>query len=140
MSIIEIAGLKVNEASLRYKFTRASGPGGQHVNKVSSAVELRFDLDASDLPYRVKSRLKKLAGNKLAATREIVFFAQTYRSQIRNREEALNRLVALLKEAQEVRTRRVPTRPSRTAKRKRLENKKRRGEQKRVRKPPKHYD
>ena len=86
MSIIEIAGLKVNEASLRYKFTRASGPGGQHVNKVSSAVELRFDLDASDLPYRVKSRLEKLVGNKLTATREIVFFAQTHRSQIRNRE------------------------------------------------------
>tara|TARA_Y100000588_G_scaffold82040_1_gene86445 strand:+ start:2602 stop:3024 length:423 start_codon:yes stop_codon:yes gene_type:complete len=140
MSIIEIAGLKVNEASLRYKFTRASGPGGQHVNKVSSAVELRFDLDASDLPYGVKSRLEKLVGNKLTATREIVFFAQTHRSQIRNREEALNRLVALLKSAQQVRTRRVPTRPSHTAKRKRLENKKRRGEQKRVRKPPKNYD
>ena len=140
MSFIEIAGLKVNEGSLGYKFIRASGPGGQHINKVSSAVELRFDLDASDLPYRVKNRLEKLVGKKLTSTREIVFVAQTHRSQLRNREEALQRLVDLVQAAQEVPTRRVRTQPSRVSKRRRVENKKRRGKQKRIRKSPRNDD
>ena len=132
MSMIEIAGLNVNEASLKYKFVRASGPGGQHINKVSSAVELRFDLDMSDLPYRVKNRLEKLVGKKLSSTREIVFFAQTHRSQMRNREEALQRLVDLVQAAQQVPVRRVRTQPSHASKRRRVENKKRRGKQKRI--------
>lgn len=116
--------LSIDEDEIRETFVKASGAGGQKVNKTSSAVELRFDARRSpSLSDPVAVRLMKLAGSRLTQDGEIVIFAQTNRSQTRNREEALARLVALIAEAEVPPVKRRTTRVSKGAKLKRLEAK-----------------
>ncbi|GLK83487.1 alternative ribosome rescue aminoacyl-tRNA hydrolase ArfB [Ancylobacter defluvii] len=108
-------------------FVRASGPGGQNVNKVSSAVQLRFDVRGSpNLPEGVKERLERLAGKRLTNDGVIVISAQRFRTQERNREDALARLVEMIQQAAVVPITRRPTRPTLGSKMRRLEGKARR--------------
>ena len=119
--------LFLDDGEIEESFVRASGPGGQNVNKVSSAVQLRFDLSGSrSLPEDVRERLRRLAGRRLTREGVIVIIAQRYRSQERNRQDALDRLVALVRRAAEAPTPRRPTKPSRAAKERRLQAKARR--------------
>ncbi|MEL6980559.1 MAG: alternative ribosome rescue aminoacyl-tRNA hydrolase ArfB [Pseudomonadota bacterium] len=130
--------ISLDESELEERFLRASGPGGQHVNKVSSAVELRFDAAASpSLPDRVKRRLRVLAGRKLTQDGVLIIQADARRSQARNREDALERLVSLLRDAAAPPPKpRIPTRPSLGAKTRRLDGKTRRGAVKKLRGRP----
>ncbi|MCD7060863.1 alternative ribosome rescue aminoacyl-tRNA hydrolase ArfB [Pelagibacterium xiamenense] len=126
--------LSLATGELSFSFVRAPGPGGQNVNKVASAAQLRFDLRGSpSLPEAVKSRAAKLAGTRLTTQGEIVITASSYRTQERNREDAVARLVALLRRAATPPKKRVPTRPSLSAKRKRTDAKTRRGAVKKLR-------
>ncbi|WP_290653620.1 alternative ribosome rescue aminoacyl-tRNA hydrolase ArfB [Aquisalimonas sp.] len=115
---------------------RAQGPGGQHVNKAATAVHLRFDIQASSLPDEVKQRLGDSNDQRITRDGVIVLKAQKYRSLNRNREEALARLRELIHGATLVPRKRKPTGPSRGAKRRRLESKKRRGQTKTLRRGP----
>ncbi|SKA27770.1 ribosome-associated protein [Enhydrobacter aerosaccus] len=109
-------------------FVRAAGPGGQHVNKSSTAVQLRFDVRRSpSLPDDVRHRLERLAGQRLTRDGVLVLTAQSERSQKRNREEALARLVAMIRTAARPPTPRKPTKPTRSSKLRRLDDKKRHG-------------
>ena len=137
MALIEIApGISVPEDAVLTKFVRASGPGGQHVNKVSTAVELRLDLKKAQLPQALQKRLVSLAGRRLNSAREIVIFAQTQRSQARNLDEAFKRLETLVTTAKKAPRGRVATKPSRSAKRRRRDLKRHRGTVKRSRRRP----
>lgn len=122
--IVITPSLSIDDDEVRETFVRASGPGGQHVNKTSTAVELRFNARRSpNLPDDVAVRLMRLAGSRLTIDGEIVIFAQSHRSQLRNREEALARLVAMITEATVRPRHRVKTRVSKASKAKRLESK-----------------
>ncbi len=121
--------IALDEAELQETFIRASGPGGQNVNKVASAVQLRFDVRQSpSLPEDVKMRLERLAGRRLTQDGVLVITAQRFRAQERNREDALARLVELIRQATERPKPRRPTRPTLASKRRRLEDKGRRSE------------
>jgi ribosome-associated protein len=133
--MIEVtAEIGLEEADLSESFIRASGPGGQNVNKVASAVQLRYLLDgARPLPDGVRARLAKLAGSRLTEDGTIVITARRFRSQTRNREDALERLLALIRRAAIPPTPRRPTRPGRAARERRLTNKARQSRRKRER-------
>ena len=120
--------LSLDEGELVERFVKASGPGGQHVNKTSSAVELRFDArNSPSLPPDVRGRLERLAGSRLTLEGVIVLFAQSARSQEMNRQEARERLFDLIRRAAHVPKRRKPTKPTYSSKLKRLEGKTKRG-------------
>jgi ribosome-associated protein len=128
----------LDENELDFSFVRSGGPGGQNVNKVATAVELRFDARRSpNLPDRVKNRLLSMAGKKATRRGEIVLFSRTHRSQERNRQEAVDRLLRLIRRAAERPKPRKRTRPSKRSKERRLEEKKRRSKLKKLRKPVK---
>ena len=139
----EFEGLRVSrnihvpESELDESFTRASGPGGQNVNKVSTAVELRFDVGASpSLPADLKARLCKLAGTRLTNDGVLVIRAERFRTQERNRADARTRLLDLIKKAAIVARKRRPTRPTRASKERRLQSKEQRGRTKALRRRP----
>lgn len=119
--------IEIDERDVHLDFVHSSGPGGQNVNKVATAVQLRFDAEHNDaLPLPMRLRLRAVAGKKLTADGVLVLTARRYRTQERNRADAVERLVDLLrKAAAEPRTRK-PTKPSAAARRKRVEQKKRR--------------
>ncbi len=125
--------IAVEEKDLDERFVRASGPGGQNVNKVATAVELRFDIRASSLPEEVKARLVALAGRRVTADGVLLIDSREHRTQAQNREAARARLVALIERASRPRRRRKPSRPSAASREKRLETKKRRADVKRER-------
>ncbi len=136
MAMIELGGLRVPAAALAWRFVRASGPGGQHVNKVATAVECRLNLTAAGLSEPVRGRAEQLAGRRLTREGEIVVFVDTHRIQSRNRAEALQRLSALLAAARRAPKRRIPTQPSKAARANRREAKRRRTEVKTWRRRP----
>ena len=133
--MIEITGtISLDPREIEESFIRSPGPGGQNVNKVATAVQLRFDLRSSpSLPEAVRARAERLAGRRLTKDGVVVITAARFRSQERNREDALARLVALLREAAQPPTPRKATRPSAGAKRRRLDDKTRRGTLKKLR-------
>ena len=121
------AAIALDERELEEHFVRASGPGGQNVNKVSTAVELRFDVRASSLPPDVKERLVALAGHRATADGVLLIDSREHRTQTQNREAARARLVALVQLAAKRPKARKPTKPRKGAREKRLDSKKRRG-------------
>jgi ribosome-associated protein len=123
----------IEDRELDERFVRASGPGGQNVNKVSTAVELRFDVRASSLPADVKQRLTTLAGSRMSDEGVLLIDSREHRTQAQNREAARARLVAFLQQAATRPKTRRPTRPGRASKEKRLDTKKRRSEVKSAR-------
>jgi ribosome-associated protein len=133
--------ISIEEREIDESFVRASGPGGQNVNKLSTAVQLRFDVrNSPSLPGDVRERLTRLAGSRMTNDGVIVIIAQRHRTQGRNREDALDRLVELIRQAAVRPVKRRPTRPTKASRERRIEGKKRRGGIKNLRRSRPSFD
>ncbi len=119
--------IRLSDHEVEFNATLAQGPGGQNVNKVNTAIQLRFDINNSSLPREVKQRLLRLSDSRITKEGVLVIKAREERSQLRNREEALERLKAIIRQALVVPKKRIATRPKKSAVRKRLDSKTRRG-------------
>ena len=128
--------IAIDESEIKEAFIRASGPGGQKVNKVATAVQLRFDVRHSQsLPEHVRERLKELAGRRMNQNGVLVIDARRFRTQERNRQDGLARLITLIQRAAETSRPRRATRPTQASQRRRLASKRYLGERKRLRRP-----
>jgi ribosome-associated protein len=131
--------LSIDEREIDEIFVRAGGPGGQNVNKVATAVQLRFDAAGSpSLDDHMRARLRQVAGRRMTAEGELVITARRFRTQERNRQDAYERLIELLRRAAQPGKRRVPTRPTAASRERRREAKLARGRTKRLRQPIEH--
>ena len=128
--------IAIDERDIKQEFIRSSGPGGQNVNKVSTAVQLRFNVVTSSLPDDVRKRLIHLAGRRITEDGVLIIKAQRFRTQERNRQDSIDRLVKLIRKASERPKVRRKTKPSLESKRRLLETKRHRSEAKRMRRPP----
>jgi ribosome-associated protein len=135
------AKISIDEREIAESFVRASGPGGQNVNKLSTAVQLRFDVRHSpSLAPDVAERLERLAGSRLTRDGVLVIIAQRHRTQARNREDALDRLIDLIRRAATPPVKRRPTRPTKASRERRIEGKKRRADVKKSRRAAPAFD
>jgi len=125
--------LQIDERELQIDFIRASGPGGQNVNKVATAVQLRFDVNASSLPEEVRARLIHLAGRRVSSEGRLLIEAKRFRTQEQNREDAIQRFVELVRKSLHRPKARRKTKPTKAAQEKRLKQKKERGAIKKIR-------
>ena len=125
--------IQIDESELGFAFVRASGPGGQNVNKVATAVQLRFNVHESSLPDEVKGRLIKLAGSRMTNEGVLILEARRFRTQEQNREEAIRRFMEIVRKSTVKPRKRVKTSPSKASHEKRLQTKKQRGAIKRIR-------
>ncbi|MCP4720401.1 MAG: aminoacyl-tRNA hydrolase [Desulfobacteraceae bacterium] len=126
--------VSISEKNIEFQAIRAQGPGGQNVNKVSSAIHLRFDIPASDLPAVYKEKLLALKDSRITKNGVVVIKAQTFRSREKNREDGLNRLAQLIRGAVKETRKRRPSKPSRSSKQKRMDSKTKHGNLKALRK------
>jgi ribosome-associated protein len=132
--LIVAPGLAIDDRELRETFVRASGPGGQNVNKVATAVQLRFDVErAGSLPAAVRARLRRIAGNRISAAGILVIDARRFRTREQNRQDARRRLCALIRRAAAIPAPRRPTRPTAAVRQRRLDAKRRRARVKALR-------
>ena len=129
------SNIQLNDHEVEFQATHASGPGGQHLNKTSSAIQLRFDIQSSSLPREVKQRLLKRHDHRISKEGVIIIKAQEERSQLRNKEEAVHRLKAMIRDALKVPRKRIPTKPGKASVQRRLDSKTKRGQVKQLRKP-----
>ena len=128
--------ISIRERELRLDFIRSSGPGGQNVNKVATAVQLRFDVFRSpSLPEDVRRRLVRIAGKKVSKEGVLLIDARRFRTQERNRQDAVDRLIHWVRRAAEKPKKRIKTKPTLSSRERRLEGKRQRSETKRLRKP-----
>ena len=128
------SSIQINENELTFDYIRAAGPGGQNVNKVATAVQLRFDVwNNESLPVDVKSRLIKLAGKRITNEGVLIIEARRFRTQEQNRDDAIERFTTLLRKSLEAPKRRQKTKPTASSREKRLQSKKKRSDVKRIR-------